>query len=187
MPRSNGPAITRTAVDSPNGPPLYGPVSDTDPSMKNGFVPGPAPTVAVPIRDSIPHVPALAWPSGHSGMPFSLPIRPGGISIARPLMYCWRSGRLMRTANGEKAPPVGFTVFAWKDGANRPMSGVQAMLNESVRCTRCPAQDDMEAFTVFVPQSGGIASGALGPSLKCSEIAETGSCGLPAKVVTSRP
>src|ERR671915_1747796 len=75
IPRSNGPATARTAVDSPNGAPLYGPVSDTEPSMKNGLVPGPAPTVAVPIRDSIPHVPAFACPSGHSGMPFSLKLK----------------------------------------------------------------------------------------------------------------
>src|SRR5918999_2500811 len=68
MPRSNGPAITRTAVESPNGAPLYGPVKDTDPSMKNGFEPGPAPTVAVPMRDSIPQGPAFARASGQSGM-----------------------------------------------------------------------------------------------------------------------
>src|SRR5918992_587366 len=182
IPRSNGPAITRTAVDSPNGAPLYGPVSDTEPSMKNGFEPGPAPTVAVPTRDSIPHVPAFARSSGHSGMSFSFPISPGGISIVRPLMYCWRSGRLMRTANGEKAPPTGFIVPAWNDGANSPMSGVHWTLKESVRCTRCPAQEDNVASTVLGPQSGGIASGARGPSLNWSEIVDTGSCGFPAKV-----
>ena len=59
---------------------------------------------------------------------FSFPIRPGGISIVSPLMYCWRSGRLMRTANGENAPPVGF------DRAGLERRREQAQVRRARRC-----------------------------------------------------
>ena len=119
MPRSNGPATARIAIDRPNGAPLYGPVRYTGPDSANGCGPAPDLTLDVPIREASGHVPFAASLSPHSGTLDSTPSMPGGWRTDRRDRNCWRSSRVTVTVNGENAP----ACVSWVPAANPRLNG----------------------------------------------------------------
>jgi hypothetical protein len=120
-------------------------------------------------------------------LPLTFARRPVGSFSDTASIALSRSGLVMCNANGENAPPVGLTVPAVNTGANPPRPAVQSTVKSDVRLTVWPPHELSSTSTVFVPQVGGVASGARGPSLSCSAMFDTGSSGLLSNVVTSRP
>src|SRR4029077_10530450 len=93
VPRLNGPAVAGTAIESPYGAPLYGPVRNTGPANWNGVEPDPAVTAATPILLASAQVPALASASPHSATAGIAADRPSGSIVLTFCRYCWPSAR----------------------------------------------------------------------------------------------
>src|ERR1019366_176728 len=118
VPRSKGPALAGTVIESPNGAPAYGPVRNTwPPDSVNGSLPTPTSALRRPIRLAPPHVPCGAAGSGHWATEETSPSRPVGRSIRRPESVPSPSARDIFVRTGAVAPATLAVVPAVNCGA----------------------------------------------------------------------
>jgi hypothetical protein len=137
------------------------------------------------ISSSPPWMPVLAFAaamaaSEQKGTPASLPTTPGGSLIEKRVNSCSESVLKRRTLKGEKRPAALLMLPAIRPGlkggrppeGQAPPSGPLSIWKEpvvSIASASLEAENGVNlAVVLYSPQAGGVASGALAPSRKCS-------------------
>src|SRR5215207_439390 len=153
--------------------------------MKNGFGPAPAPTVAWPINDPAPQLPAFAADAEHCSASLIRPSSPFGDSTVNDSNSSSLSSRSSATSNGVLPPATGLCTPASNAGLN--LEAGQAaplpsplMSNELVLGTIRSVHETSSTDVLYVPHLRGDVSGARGPLLN-------GNCGSSSKMVVNWP
>src|SRR5487761_2238243 len=164
------------------------------PSSDSGEGPAPAVMVVVPIRLAAPHVPREAAGAPQGVTPPREARIPSGSFVVMPERICSPSARVNSRVRFVLAPACRLDGVADPAGAN--VAGAAQAPPDPLASTvkeldgvdaAAPDQGARIDVVAAAPQASGFAKRAPAPVLKLSLRSENGTCGLPEKVLVSRP